>query len=204
MPPPPFVICVCAAAKSTLDSSRFGPTVPVAPASESVWQLPQPVEAKTSLPAAGSPSVAPPPSSLPVGTSPITVSGVGVASSAPPQPCDDESGESENECGDAGHGPRSIPAVAAANPVVPTSRTSVGESLTTMETAIAAAKASGTASSASGSGRRRIRTTRNAKAASRTRTNRPVHQDEVARSQESSMRSTRSPPSPSGPSSSAR
>src|SRR5262249_40764567 len=35
--------------------SRFGPTVPVAPASFSVWQLAQPAVMKTCLPAVGSP-----------------------------------------------------------------------------------------------------------------------------------------------------
>src|SRR2546423_4001272 len=35
--------------------SRSGPIVPVAPAALRVWQLPQPLEAKTALPAAASP-----------------------------------------------------------------------------------------------------------------------------------------------------
>jgi hypothetical protein len=87
--------------------------------------------------------------------------------------------------------------------VRPTSRTSTGESFTIRETAIAAAKESGTASSVNGTGRRSVRTTSKARMPSRRTTARPAHQDEVARAQESSTRSTRSPPRPSGPSASA-
>ena len=36
IPPPPFLTCWTAASKSTLASSRFGPTVPVEPAAENV------------------------------------------------------------------------------------------------------------------------------------------------------------------------
>ena len=52
--PPPFVTCASTVASSGRASSRFGPTEPVAPASASVWQLPQ-FSVKTALPAAGSP-----------------------------------------------------------------------------------------------------------------------------------------------------
>ena len=117
IPPPPFVICVTAAATSTLESSRFGPTVPVEPASASVWQLPQPLEAKISLPAAGSPSTAPvsPPPASSVGD--LADHGLGrrrglLAAAAGGD--EDQSTEGEEERGDAGHGARSIPAATAA------------------------------------------------------------------------------------------
>ena len=42
-------------AASGLASSRFGPTLPDEPAASSVWQPPQPAEAKIFSPAAGSP-----------------------------------------------------------------------------------------------------------------------------------------------------
>jgi hypothetical protein len=50
MPPPPFVTCFSAAASGGFSWSRFGPTLPVAPASFSVWQPPQPAEEKICLP----------------------------------------------------------------------------------------------------------------------------------------------------------
>ena len=53
--PPPTSTWWTTIAVSGFSWSRFGPTVPVAPAAFSVWQPPQPAEAKTSLPAAGSP-----------------------------------------------------------------------------------------------------------------------------------------------------
>ena len=51
--PWPFVTRVTTSSVSGLASSRFGPTVPVAPASASVWQPPQPALVKTALPAVG-------------------------------------------------------------------------------------------------------------------------------------------------------
>ena len=54
IPPPPFVTCLATAAIAGLSWSRFGPTVPVAPASLSVWHVAQ-FEVKTVLPAAASP-----------------------------------------------------------------------------------------------------------------------------------------------------
>ena len=56
MPPCPLVTRSTASSRDGLASSRFGPTVPDAPASASVWQLPQPALANTCLP-----STAPPP-----------------------------------------------------------------------------------------------------------------------------------------------
>ncbi len=53
-PPPTSTWCTTIAV-SGFSWSRFGPTVPVEPAAFNVWQPPQPAEAKTSLPAAGSP-----------------------------------------------------------------------------------------------------------------------------------------------------
>ena len=119
IPPPPFVICVTAASKSTVDWSRFGPTLPDVPASERVWQLPHPADAKIALPAAGSPWAAPPPP-------PAAAPGVGgdladhrlgrsrgvLAAAAGGE--EDQSTEGEEEGGDAGHGARSIPAATAA------------------------------------------------------------------------------------------
>ena len=51
----PFVTRVTTSSVSGLASSRFGPTVPVAPASARVWQPTQPALVKTALPAVGSP-----------------------------------------------------------------------------------------------------------------------------------------------------
>lgn len=48
----PFVTRVTASWKLGFASSRFGPIVPVVPASARVWQFPQPAEAKTLLPSA--------------------------------------------------------------------------------------------------------------------------------------------------------
>ena len=56
--PLPFVTRSTTSAFGGFASSRFGPTVPVAPASFSVWQLVQPAVWKTCLPAA---TCAPPP-----------------------------------------------------------------------------------------------------------------------------------------------
>ena len=53
--PLPFVTRSTTRSAGGFASSRFGPTVPVAPASFSVWQLSQPAVAKTCLPAAASP-----------------------------------------------------------------------------------------------------------------------------------------------------
>src|SRR5436190_17442458 len=52
-----------AASRVARNLSRFGPTVPEAPASDSVWHDEQPLEAKTCLPAAvlAPPAAAPPP-----------------------------------------------------------------------------------------------------------------------------------------------
>ena len=47
----PFVTRVTTSSLDGFASSRFGPTVPVAPASASVWQPPQPALVKTALPA---------------------------------------------------------------------------------------------------------------------------------------------------------
>src|SRR3954451_182136 len=55
MPPPPFSTCFCTVGASGFRSSRLGPTWPDAPASDSVWQLPQ-AELKMALPAVGSPA----------------------------------------------------------------------------------------------------------------------------------------------------
>ena len=51
----PFVTRVTTSSVSGLASSRFGPTVPVVPASARVWQPPQPALVKTALPAVASP-----------------------------------------------------------------------------------------------------------------------------------------------------
>src|SRR4051812_40857761 len=55
MPPRPFVTRLTTVASAGFASSRFGPTVPLAPAAERVWQPAQPELAKTAFPAAGSP-----------------------------------------------------------------------------------------------------------------------------------------------------
>ena len=55
MPPWPSVTRWTTSSSDGLASSRFGPTVPDAFASDSVWQAAQPALAKTSLPAVGSP-----------------------------------------------------------------------------------------------------------------------------------------------------
>ena len=54
--PMPFVTRSTTSAASGLASSRFGPTLPDEPAASSVWQPPQPAEAKTASPAAASPA----------------------------------------------------------------------------------------------------------------------------------------------------
>ena len=54
--PPPFSTCVTTRASGGFSWSRFGPTLPVAPASFSVWQPEQPeAPVKIALPAVGSP-----------------------------------------------------------------------------------------------------------------------------------------------------
>src|SRR5438093_7743491 len=59
MTAPPFVTCLTTAASDGFSWSRFGPTVPVAPASASVWQPLQPAEpVKIAFPAAGFPCAA--------------------------------------------------------------------------------------------------------------------------------------------------
>ena len=55
MAPRPFVTRSIASSTEGCESSRFGPTVPVVPASASVWQAPQ-FATKIDLPASGSPS----------------------------------------------------------------------------------------------------------------------------------------------------
>ena len=55
--PSPFVTRSATSAADGLAASRSGPTVPVAPASESVWQAAHPAEAKTCLPSATSAGV---------------------------------------------------------------------------------------------------------------------------------------------------
>ena len=80
MTPLPLVTRSTTSSEGGFASSRFGPTVPLAPASLSVWQLLQPAVSKTCLPAAGSPFA-----SGVVGTVPTTVSGAG-DTVLPPQP----------------------------------------------------------------------------------------------------------------------
>src|SRR3954451_15241907 len=53
--PPPFSTWCLTRAKAGFKSSRLGPTLPVAPASFSVWQPEQPALVKTGWPAAASP-----------------------------------------------------------------------------------------------------------------------------------------------------
>src|SRR3954466_13632437 len=50
MGPPPCSTCLIAPASSIFDWSRFGPTVPFAPAAFRVWQPEQPAEVKIVLP----------------------------------------------------------------------------------------------------------------------------------------------------------
>src|SRR5437763_14359825 len=85
MAPAPLVTRSTASESGGFASSRFGPTVPVAPASFSVWQPTQPALVNTAFPDVGLPflywagTVA-------VGveaTVPITVTGVGVAVFSP-------------------------------------------------------------------------------------------------------------------------
>src|SRR5262249_43904469 len=73
MTPLPFVTRSITSAWGGIFSSRFGPTVPVAAASFSVWQLLQPAVSKTCFPAVASPFT-----TGGVATLPITVCGVGV------------------------------------------------------------------------------------------------------------------------------
>ena len=88
--PMPFVTRVTTSSVSGFASSRFGPTVPVAPASASVWQPTQPALMKTALPAVGSPVSFSAGRSLvsvvAVGSVPTTVSGVAVVSVPSRQP----------------------------------------------------------------------------------------------------------------------
>src|SRR5947207_11456457 len=57
MTAPPLVTCVTTLSYGGFSWSRFGPTVPVAPASANVWQPLQPAEpVKTVLPAAAFPA----------------------------------------------------------------------------------------------------------------------------------------------------
>src|SRR5207247_143188 len=93
MTPLPFVTrsVTSASVGFGLTVSRFGPTVPVDPASASVWQPVQPAApVNTALPATGSPFSAGVVDVVVVGVVveivPSTVDGVGVTSSAPPQP----------------------------------------------------------------------------------------------------------------------
>jgi hypothetical protein len=91
----PFVTRSTTSEAGGFASSRFGPTVPVAPASASVWHPTQPAEAKTALPAAASPCPWVAPVVVPsvvvssvvvssVVVSSVEVDSVGVDSSAPP------------------------------------------------------------------------------------------------------------------------
>src|SRR5436190_4254434 len=77
----PFVTRLTTRSSGGFASSRFGPTVPDAPASLSVWQLAQPADAKIFLPAAASPFT-----SGVVGTLPATVCGFGETVLPPEQP----------------------------------------------------------------------------------------------------------------------
>src|SRR3990172_3172828 len=56
MAPFPFVTRSTTSSRDGFESSRFGPIVPVPPASASTWHDPQPPSANTSLPATGSPA----------------------------------------------------------------------------------------------------------------------------------------------------
>ena len=102
-----------------VDSSRFGPTLPDVPASASVT-APTALRREDLL--APRRRLGPrrrPAPPVSVGTVPITVSGVGVASSLPPHAGRRTSTEGEDEREDAGHGARSIP---AARRRIPSSR----------------------------------------------------------------------------------
>src|SRR6059058_3477895 len=60
MTAPPFRTCFSTRASDGFSWSRFGPTVPVVPASFSVWQLAQ-FDVKTALPSGAALVVVPPP-----------------------------------------------------------------------------------------------------------------------------------------------
>ena len=142
-----------------------------------------------------------PPSS--VGTSPITVSGVGVASSLPPQAARTTRAprartSATTRAMEAEAYPRSGRCIRSPR------RAGFGRGVVDDERdRDRAAKESGAARSSSGSPLWSVRATSRAKTATNASTARPTHQEEVARAHESSIRSTRSPPSPTGPSSSA-
>jgi len=57
--PPPFVTWRTTVSNEGERSSRFGPTLPLEPAFENVWQLPHPALVNTFSPLAASPAVAP-------------------------------------------------------------------------------------------------------------------------------------------------
>src|SRR6478736_9332435 len=83
--PAPAVTRVTASESGGFAWSRFGPTVPVEPASFRVWQPLHPALRKTALPATGLPFLycAGTVTVGAVGTVPITVSGVGVTTFSP-------------------------------------------------------------------------------------------------------------------------
>ena len=56
IPPSPLVTICCTRSALGLASSRFGPDAPDEPAAASVWQPPQPADAKTALPAGAAPA----------------------------------------------------------------------------------------------------------------------------------------------------
>ena len=92
--PAPFVTRCVASARSGFASSRFGPTLPVEPASFSVWQPVQPALRKIFFPSTGSPLTA---CVVEVvcasGSVPTTVSGTGFDLLAVHAPCEQESEE---------------------------------------------------------------------------------------------------------------
>src|SRR3954469_20180908 len=85
MAPAPFVTRATASERGGFAWSRFGPTLPVEPASCSVWQPEQPALRKTFLPAAASPFLycAGTAAVVWVGTVPTTVDGSGFAVFSP-------------------------------------------------------------------------------------------------------------------------
>src|SRR5215212_1787555 len=87
LPRPPFLIAASTRASSGLTSSSTGPTRPLVPASDSVWQVPQDW-VKISFPAALAVAPPPPPpvaaSELPA--SPPTPASLSLADADPPPP----------------------------------------------------------------------------------------------------------------------
>src|SRR3954451_7950680 len=64
MAPPPVLTCLTTRSEEGLSLSRFGPTVPEAPAAFSVWQFLQPASENTFAPAVLPPPEEPPPDEL--------------------------------------------------------------------------------------------------------------------------------------------